>query len=160
MNNLELRGKLIEFLITSDLIKPKITSVDNFWGDIKRINLVADQILALIGKCATPTFSGEKEQMKFGPCPKCKAPLCICPTEQKEYCECICPVKLNSDICANCHKEIRMGKPIPAEKKECGHEPHHPIKRREEMSRQTLYLILTVANICTILGYIIGRTSK
>ncbi len=118
---------------------------------------------ALIGKCATPTFSGgiktpeevaedlisklpnsylyKSEQKPQESTPEQQIAMGQAnlnkpkePTEQKEYCTCepkeLCPCqtwepgksipveKVNPPICANCHKEIRMGKPIPAEKKE------------------------------------------
>ena len=90
--------------------------------DMEHCRLLAS---ALIGKCATPTFSGgeKKSTCEYGldNCSTCK------PTEQKEYCECKEPKnklykkgygKDNIVTTSWCMNE-GCGKPIPAEKKEC-----------------------------------------
>jgi DNA-directed RNA polymerase subunit N (RpoN/RPB10) len=108
------------------------------------VNKATEKLITLIAKCATPTFSGEKEGT-----PKVSSKCDICgkkkeckqsgkvwyyancdffqPTEQKEYCECKNPtsvniVKMEKPIWIK--KEFlgcfACGKPIPAEKKECG----------------------------------------
>ena len=80
----------------------------------------ADQILALIAKYATPTFSGEKKPPycshfnQDGCTQNCFE--CDYSTEQKEYCKCKKPWRgvVYEGKCMEC------GKPILAEKKEGG----------------------------------------
>jgi hypothetical protein len=88
MNNLELREKIY------NLIDDLAQSVDwnNSTAQAEEVNKITDQILALIGKCAT---------------------------EQKEYCA--CKVEHNQDE-VNCNSCFSCYKPIPAEKKECDEE--------------------------------------
>jgi hypothetical protein len=97
------------------------------------VNKASEKLIALIGKCATPTFSGkdkpfnEKYGLEIGGkfIPFKDLPTDITElrklidksTEQKEYCEHTesntYNVLAGKKICAICHK------PIPAEKKEC-----------------------------------------
>jgi len=138
--SVRLREQIVEIIVNSAMAK----ALGDKWikkhkGNLFGMNVwnsaidkLADQILALIGKCATPTFSGEKET-----CVRCVNTACVAsrvkenkrceyfnnkPTEQKE---CLHEedtyqrgegVTIGTGICKHCNK------PIPAEKKECEHE--------------------------------------
>ncbi len=82
-----------------------------------RDNIAAD-IEPLIGKCTTPTFSGEEECHKCGQEMSKHHILETCPTEQKEHCSCNIHYASSDRRRGTCR---RCGKPIPAEKKECEH---------------------------------------
>jgi hypothetical protein len=117
--SVRLREQIVEIIVNSAMAK----ALGDKWikkhkGNLFGMNVwnsaidkLADQILALIGKCATPTFSGEK---RFGDCcKKCGLELgiCNCATEQK--CICNTCTLFNTEYCVNC--KINQ----PPEQKEC-----------------------------------------
>ncbi len=57
----------------------------------------------------------------------------LIPVEKKEYCKCVCPLKLNSEICQNCGKEIKeLRPPNQLKPSQLNPEPK-PKERIEEM---------------------------
>ena len=132
--------------LTEEQIKKILVDISNKWTntDFSVVGSLFDLeeaqakavSQALIGKCATPTFSGgeKKSTCEYGlvNCSTCN------PTEQKEYCE--HPYKKYEQYCRICKQEIPNWqdnlKPIPAEKKEekCPHglERHYGCGRRTQ----------------------------
>ena len=90
MNNLELRKKIV------NILEENFDSVHRYFGE------ATDQILALIGKCATPTFSGGEPlgnpNLGYGG-------ERLCATEQKEDCRCK-ETSAYDFTCVNCGKWI------------------------------------------------------
>ena len=78
------------------------------------IDVLIIQLESLIGKCATPTFSGGEVSIDYQEAKKFHDKIDkIKPTEQKEYCEC-------GSIPCVC--KVRVNQPEPKPKEKCKHD--------------------------------------
>ena len=136
--------EILDIIMNHEVIKTlttlkKPTISNKFQREILREDF-KDLAQALIGKCATPTFSGVvKTPEKVAEDLISKLPNSYLHTEQKEYCGCMGTRHYNAGVCSlcrlpkepetkapvlcdSCH-QYAYGKPIPAEKKGLTNDP-------------------------------------